>query len=1574
MEDAKRKRVRLLKTEEPAASASPGVDTTLQTGVPESFPACDVQEVLARKSGTYFSRNILVKKKGKTYAETTWMSRSEIIECANGRQLLDAYKPWDLPAEPELNPLFNEQERVLDVGSNGSLVKWRGLPIGWATWTKTPEKELVREYQDGMADGSGRDIDSAGANILLSDEQREVVTVLAEKIQEGGKYGLFGVIGSIMRAELIKAMLPEIGHGKPCLILCDDAMVPIIANEIRFIGSHDLVMLECADDPEDIACVRKNWWAYENGKLKFDIAIMGTVASRALDDRILKTEWRMFVIDATGALGKRLEQHLKCDFMDGDDVSQLSGVADVQWFEHIEEFFHCPNINSETSVTLLKRSCARGSGDYFIDSLDDPLEGIHDERIVFVPMSVNQREGYDNVFQAWQSASFDDDERDKLYQEFIGELERVCGNPVLASQDLSSMSKEVLASVWTSSGKFFVLRMMIREAKRKSEKMLVLCDNESVIRLLGLALEDVGVDSCVVDDLANFNEASNHDVVVCLFCCNQSINWIATGFDVVVSFSSVINPIVYLELADGDKDQCNRKVEIVRLITIDSHEMYQAGASLNESEDNVRVIEYSKAFYRVPLLLASKHIKTASVDLKPAPVSKDKVMLVVRDDTEELKPYLADFEEEFSPECVQQMLFAVSSFCWGQWKQMTDSLPVSLSEGSMKEIAYIFLEQMSSLVEETPYVIQLLISEHKDILPPEVQENVVIFVDRELESHDTEDIYWRLTRTEQLLLISLFVSMAENPTSDIIMYPIPGVPPRPGWSVEDDKELVYGTFCSGYGRFNMHFCDDNYGLLCDRQRQICDIYRKHVNEIFGENSEYHAKLKTLIKTQPEPETESKPRIRISEPHPKKVVDMPKRREPVAPARKSPSVRSTDDDKSSSSEEDDWVPGGRVKKPVVKKRPSRPKKPKHGSDSDDEAYAPSKETVVRKKTDIRVRQREKPSDDEEVQSKTESVAQTVPPTSKKKPASQTSKKPREPVLASSASESSSDYEPKPEKPPATTRHTKSDAPEPGRVRLSAPRRDHEDLSSDEEPVKFNHRMRPPASEPREPPRTGKVSYKKAKVSEVFPKNQQTFVVKDDQARVIAEDEGVTRVNVSNKRPQGQPDTRQKQTKPSSDESRNEHETETPKKAEKTVSIDMSKDLHDTESSGEEESPELVPFFDGKEKNDKTELPSISNHEWTKAEQKLVFRLIESYGRLETTDIRELALLEDKTDEEIDELRERVLAFVDSGGRDFKDEFLFRPNYESIHSSISLFDRMRATDLTQLYDEDRTIIETLLNRGFENGIFSPVLKFLFHDKINPSELKSIAEKVLNAAVPDNATTEFNTIGDRKVSYPVEVASGIRISKLGTVSPDFYSDEDYIYPVGYSATTEYMGRKVVCAIARGTIKGPVFHVSQVSGARLSCSGRTPDEAWLKFFTRMMKLDDGAFEQWRVPGHELFGLTSPITKRLIQSLPFANECEKYRPRVFREPLSHLADIGVFVKSGKSRRKKELKPNEKLVFNFEAIFERFTKTYGRDAPRSVSYNLAPLMAYSDASTVSAFREELKAADRRNNAPAPNSC
>ena len=136
---------------------------------------------------------------------------------------------------------------------------------------------------------------------------------------------------------------------------------------------------------------------------------------------------------------------------------------------------------------------------------------------------------------------------------------------------------------------------------------------------------------------------------------------------------------------------------------------------------------------------------------------------------------------------------------------------------------------------------------------------------------------------------------------------------------------------------------------------------------------------------------------------------------------------------------------------------------------------------------------------------------------------------------------------------------------------------------------------------------------------------------------------------------------------------------------------------------------------------------------------------------------------------------------------------------------------------------------------------------------------------------------------------MSKGISIISLGHIKlHPSYSNSDYIYPEGYSVNCFYNDYNVTCNIQDNGHNEPLFSVSMNNK---TFSGRTPEEAWLLFMNNEMHLPQYSFDLWRVPGHELFGLTSPLTKRLIQTLPSASDCA-YVPQFFRTLIEEIEHI----------------------------------------------------------------------------------
>jgi len=191
----------------------------------------------------------------------------------------------------------------------------------------------------------------------------------------------------------------------------------------------------------------------------------------------------------------------------------------------------------------------------------------------------------------------------------------------------------------------------------------------------------------------------------------------------------------------------------------------------------------------------------------------------------------------------------------------------------------------------------------------------------------------------------------------------------------------------------------------------------------------------------------------------------------------------------------------------------------------------------------------------------------------------------------------------------------------------------------------------------------------------------------------------------------------------------------------------------------------------------------------------------------------------------------------------------------------------------------------------------------------------------------------------NFPIKVADGIEITSFGTSIGKLYHDENFIYPVGYSATTTYMGDVMICTIEDARFR-PDFVVTPTHGWRYRCKGETPDAAWLGYFAKILRVPKGSFERWRVPGNELFGFTSPVFKRITQSLPGVSECARYQPRRFRTPLLELQRQGL-LRVDPARR--DAGPLTELVIDFRPLIDRFRATFGQDPPPRIKFPALPL-------------------------------
>ena len=167
-----------------------------------------------------------------------------------------------------------------------------------------------------------------------------------------------------------------------------------------------------------------------------------------------------------------------------------------------------------------------------------------------------------------------------------------------------------------------------------------------------------------------------------------------------------------------------------------------------------------------------------------------------------------------------------------------------------------------------------------------------------------------------------------------------------------------------------------------------------------------------------------------------------------------------------------------------------------------------------------------------------------------------------------------------------------------------------------------------------------------------------------------------------------------------------------------------------------------------------------------------------------------------------------------------------------------------------------------------------------KSSSSSSSAPAKKITGISIKD--------LKGGNVTYPVAVTQTSQILEIGHIvsdRPGFHS-ERYIYPAGYKATRLYSALKRpddrvtwISEIVDTGKKNPVFRVYQEDEPDKVFEGDTPSSPWVQ----VLKAVAAAKREKRsntISGPEAYLLASPITSYLIQHLPGARDCEKYKWR----------------------------------------------------------------------------------------------
>jgi hypothetical protein len=730
-------------------------------------------------------------------------------------------------AAPFVSPLFTIPGCIVDSSGDSHLVKWRGLPLRYATWTSGTDSDasllgLLDDYESRKSPPARREVDFTGVSckdFIFDDDQVQVVQALLERYSQRQHVVILGRIGSICRFEVLLAfsfIFHAVGTG-PFLIVVTDNLVNIAVAEVQAVG--DWVVLEVAA-ADDVPLVRDHAWAYADGTPKFDMAVVAYSTFHLLQGLIWDMKWLGVAVDASGSLGDLLLTHQSSDFMSGDEASWRD--EDVERVDVIEDFFNVSRVSAELVVTIAPVDIGLLS-DLFIDSHDDPINR-HTEHIAFCFMAGTQRQQYHEAVNRVVCPMLDHPSEE--IDAALVPLNAAVGHTALAAR---GATKFVDAE---ESGKTSVLNKLISAAKQQKKRMLILTDDQRSANLIGLILQANHVNW---KNVKPPYEAVQESFIVTVFDCQQRIDWLPLSVDFVVSFNPIVNPMIYFQPAKLRDVREERMIEIIRLVTIHTHEVFLCASSLTNRLNERKLTEEAVRYFRWPI---PEVIRDAKLLLTSKPVPKEASSRFVPHFIEfgDLTLDESDFnDEEWTPETIHELLMAISSFCWGQWEKMSSKFSINLSPGTIREVAYFFLTSLLAKLWLTSPFLEMVAKSYHVVITAKCKQRLGALIETFTKDCDRELLSRRLARIEQLALISLYVASAKRPPKDVKVYPVEGRPPRRNWTPQNDRELIYTAYCSQYGVFGGSFRDDGYGLLCERLRQLVAEYRNRLQDDFNDH-------------------------------------------------------------------------------------------------------------------------------------------------------------------------------------------------------------------------------------------------------------------------------------------------------------------------------------------------------------------------------------------------------------------------------------------------------------------------------------------------------------------------------------------------------------------------------------------------------------------------------------------------------------------------------------------------------------------------------------------------------------------
>ncbi|EAX88299.1 hypothetical protein TVAG_173380 [Trichomonas vaginalis G3] len=281
----------------------------------------------------------------------------------------------------------------------------------------------------------------------------------------------------------------------------------------------------------------------------------------------------------------------------------------------------------------------------------------------------------------------------------------------------------------------------------------------------------------------------------------------------------------------------------------------------------------------------------------------------------------------------------------------------------------------------------------------------------------------------------------------------------------------------------------------------------------------------------------------------------------------------------------------------------------------------------------------------------------------------------------------------------------------------------------------------------------------------------------------------------------------------------------------------------------------------------------------AEQLVIAKQLLSFGKINSEELLDDPLLANKKKEDIEHFAEILINVVKSGKSNPYVKLGIK-TLTNIGKIMTLFSIAESLDFTNMFCEDRILVETVMLYGLNDAYKSNCLPALLNTE-NPSKeliLENFERVVKNAAFPSS-----EDFVQKICETPIPAGVDTLVLSLGKIDTrSSFSNQSYIYPIGFSITTTFCGEPIACEIKEEK-SSPIFVVRRETNEE-EFIGTNPDEAVRDFVAAVAPQRFDYIR--RTPGHEVFGLCSCDVLRSIQSMRNADKCQKYKMRVFADSL----------------------------------------------------------------------------------------